>query len=105
MENLIKPALRIAALAAAMALTGAAGSGALAQDATEPAGGVATEAAGTGAQVEQRAEEEAEGFDDWGLLGLLGLGGLAGLLRRPERNVVVEPTATRGVDTSGRIDR
>ena len=35
-------------------------------------------------------DDDDDGFDDWGLLGLLGLLGLGGLLKRPERNVVIE---------------
>lgn len=46
-------------------------------------------------QVAEEVTDEDDGFDDWGLIGLLGLAGLAGLLRRPERNVVVDDT-TRG---------
>lgn len=52
-------------------------------------------AADTGAAVENTAgnvQDQAEGFDDWGLLGLLGLFGLLGLRRNNNRSVVVDGT-------------
>jgi MYXO-CTERM domain-containing protein len=49
----------------------------------------------------QVTDEDDDDFDDWGLLGLLGLLGLGGLLKRPERNVVVDETpATRAAPTT-----
>lgn len=47
-----------------------------------------------GAAAQVTDDDDDDGFDDWGLLGLLGLLGLGGLLKRPERNVVVDDTAT-----------
>jgi hypothetical protein len=51
-------------------------------------------------------EEEADGFDDWGLLGLLGLLGLGGLLKKDRHTVTthdVEPR-TRVVDRDVDVD-
>lgn len=48
--------------------------------------------------AQTEAEEEDEGFDDWGLLGLLGLAGLAGLMKKPDREV-------RTVDRGGDVRR
>ena len=48
-------------------------------------------------EVAQAAEEEDEGFDDWGLLGLLGLLGLAGLKRRDDHRTV-STTETRATN-------
>lgn len=42
----------------------------------------------TGNQNTQRAVDDDDGFDDWGLLGLLGLGGLAGLNRKDDKRTV-----------------
>ena len=76
---------------------------ALAQDPTATLAPAAAQAQPAG---EVDAEEEDEGFDDWGLLGLLGLGGLAGLLRRPQTQVrTYEETVARPVGgTTGGSD-
>ena len=64
-------------------------------NALDSAADTTTDAAGdAGAAVDTAADnvqEEAQGFDDWGLLGLIGLLGLLGLGGR-NRNVVVDGT-------------
>ncbi len=61
----------------------------------------ATQVAGQAEQAAQQVEDEASGFDDWGLFGLLGLIGLGGLLKRPSTEVrtVERPATRRVVDT------
>ena len=47
-------------------------------------------------------DDDDDDFDDWGLLGLLGLLGLGGLLKRPERNIVVDETPATRVEPTTR---
>lgn len=60
------------------------------EEATE----VADQVTGTVDEVEQ----EAAGFDDWGLLGLLGLLGLAGLLKKSDNDVRTVERTTNPVE-------
>ena len=58
---------------------------------TDAASDTATAAGDAVGDTANNAQEQAQGFDDWGLLGLLGLLGLFGLGGR-NRNVVVDGT-------------
>ena len=58
---------------------------------TDAANDTATAAGNAVDNTVNTAQDEARGFDDWGLLGLIGLLGLLGL-RGGNRNVVVDST-------------
>lgn len=93
MESSLTSKVKLATAGAFLAFGLFTGAPALAQD-------TATEAADQASEVAGEVEEEAEGFDDWGLLGLLGLAGLAGLRKREPEVRTVE-RQDRVVNTVG----
>ena len=59
---------------------------------TNAAGNAATATGNAATNAADTVQNQAQGFNDWGLFGLLGLLGLLGLRGGTNRNVVVDGT-------------